>query len=253
MAPPRPIALPEPVRVFASPDGVVVELAQEGPRVVERHGERGREHLLDGPLRAFVFLANRGRELTMEGFAEVVPEGPPGAVTLTSWAELEAYASRLDATRSLPRQELLLASSITPALARSDSRFAEALATLLLLDWPSTLDVAATIEALEDPEPALFAVLVRELAASRRYPKELVRVATLHASPRIVDLALGALARTSDEDAWMDVLIEGEPALRANDAPRLAALAKEAPSREVATMCRDIARDLRPAPKIRRR
>ncbi|GAB4215507.1 MAG: hypothetical protein OHK0013_41180 [Sandaracinaceae bacterium] len=249
----RPSVLPEPVRAFASPDGVVVELAQEGVRVVERRGALGREHVLDGPLRAFVFLANRGRALTVEGFVEVVPEGPPTPVSIASWAELESYASRLDATRSLPRQEHMIASSITPALARTDSRFAEALATLLLLDWPSTLDVAATIDALDDPEPALFAVLARELSASRHYPKELVRVATSYASPRVADLALGALSRTTDPDAWMDVLIEGEPALRARDAPRLAVLAKKAPSREVATMCRDIARDLGGTPKPRRR
>jgi hypothetical protein len=251
--PSRPLPPDVPARDFESPAGVRVTLVLDGGRVVELHDGKRREHDLGEPLRAFVFVANRGRALTVEGFAEVAPPGPPREVTLASWEALEGYASRLDETRSLPRQELALVSSITPALARKDARLAEALALFLTLDWPSTFDVAGVIEALDDPEPALHAALARELTASRRYPKELARVATQHASPRIVALALDALERTPDPDAWMDVLIEGEPALAAGNLPALRSLAKRAPSRDVAKMIADIARDLERAGKRRRR
>lgn len=253
MTEPSRAPLPDvPARDFESPAGVRATLVLDGARVIEEHGGKRREHDLGGPLRAFVFVANRGRALTVEGFAEHVPEGPPCALSLEPWEALVAYASRLDETRSLPRQELAILSSLTAARARKDLRAAEALALFLTLDWPSTFDVAGVLEELADPEPALFAVLERELAAARRYPKELVRVATLHASPRIVALALDALDRTPDPDAWMDVLIEGEPALAPANLQELRALAKKAPSRDVAKMLGDIARDLEKASKRRR-
>ncbi len=243
-----------PARVFETSAGTRVSLAQEGQLLVELRGRGRKERDLGEPMRAFVGLANRARELTTQGYTEVVATRAPLAVDLGGWDAFAAYVSVVDPSRSLPQQELLVASSITAAMARREPRFGEALATLTILEWPSAFDVASTLEALDDAEAPLFEVLRRELAREKkRYPKELLRLAATHASPRVMSLALSAITRTRDPDAWMDVLIEGEHGLDATHLPAIRALVKKAPSRDVGRMIGDIAKDLERPGKKRRR
>ncbi len=229
------------------------EVGNAGATLLERgpHGLVVHEH--PDALGAFVGLARRARALFEQGFEELAPAQPPAPVVLDRFEAFEAYASAVDVGRSLPRQEHELAVAITPPRARRDPRFALAAASLVLLGWPASFDASSLIDALDDPGEALREVLSRELAASRRYPKELVRLACRHGSPETLTLALRALGRTRDPDAWLDVLIEGEPFLERPHVPALDALAKRAPSRDVARMAREIARDLKAPPRRGRR
>jgi len=145
-----------------------------------------------------------------------------------------------------------LAGGITPARARRDPRFALAAASLVLVGWPASFDASSLIDALDEPGEALREVLARSLSGSRRYPKELVRLACRHGSADTLKLALRALERSRDPDAWLDVLIEGEPFLERSHVAALEVLAKAAPSRDVAKMAREIVRDLRAPPRRRR-
>ena len=183
---------------------------------------------------------------------EIAPAQSPEPRRIGSWDELAIYASRLDQTRSLPRQELLIASTITPELTRREPRFGRALATLALLEWPSTFDVGGALATLDEPDLALADVLERELASEpKAYPMELVRLTALHGSARGVGLALAALSRTRDADAWLDVLIEGDPFFDRTHVPALEALGKRPPSRDVARIVREIAAEH--APRAKRR
>jgi hypothetical protein len=232
--------------------GKRVVLALDGTRSLERRGRAITAHTYADPVRAFVAVANRSRQLVREGYAELAPARTPEPLTLGSWEAFEAYASRLDETRSLPQQELLLASAITPALDRRDARFGRALATLTLLEWPSTLDVGGALAQLDEPDLALADVLERELACEpKSYPMELVRLTVLHGSERGVRLALEGLSRTRDPDAWLDVLIEGDPFFDPTHVPALEALDKRAPNRDVARILREIAAEHAPRRKRR--
>jgi len=229
------------------------QVGNAGARLFER-GPRGlvaREH--HDALGAFVGLARRARALFDQGFEELAPAHPAAPVILDRFEAFEAYASAVDVGRSLPRQEHELAMAITPARARRDPRFALAAASLVLVGWPASFDASTLIDALDEPGEALREVLARELSASRRYPKELVRLACHHGSGDTLTLALRALARTRDPDAWLDVLIEGEPFLERVHVAALETLAKRAPSRDVAKMAREIARDLKAPPRRGRR
>ncbi|MBX7193284.1 MAG: hypothetical protein K1X94_14615 [Sandaracinaceae bacterium] len=252
MARAREPGFPAAHRVFTPLRGSSVALALDADRVIERRARGLREARYGDPVRAFVALANRARALHAAGFAEEVPpaEAPPR--TLAGLDAVIAYAGVIDVTRSLPRQELSLAQALTPAAARQDERMAEALATLALLEWPSTFDVGGAIGAIDDPDEALVRVLARELSRDRAsYPKELVRLAVVHGSARSCTLALEALTRTRDPDAWLDVLIEGDPFFDRSHAPRLAELAKKAPNRDAARIAREIAAE-HAAPRRRR-
>lgn len=232
--------------------GERVGLALEGPRVHEHRGEATTTTVHRSVVRAFVALSNRARALEARGFAcvprpriDAVDEEPS---VVGSWADFEAYVGRVDLRRSLPAQELRVASALTRSVVRGEPRFGDALAIFTLLEWPHAFDVEPEIEKLREPEVFLFATLEAELAADpSAYPKELVRIASHHASPRVIDLALHALQRTRDEDAWMDVLIEGEDAMEARHASVLGRLAASAPSPAVKKLLADIAKDLRSA------
>lgn len=253
MRPPPSSADPQAFRAFVPLEGPTVSLGLDAGALIERCDGREVRTEFGGPVRAFVALANRARALWAKGHVEQAPASglADELPALTAWEAIVAYAGCLDGTRSLPRQELALCAALTPALARRDPAAAAALATLVLLEWPTAFDVAASIEALGDAaEPALTAALAAELARTNDgYPKALVRLAMLFGSPESATLALGALSRTRDPDAWFDVLIEGEPHFDASHASVLAALAPQAPDRDVGKMAREIARDLAPAPR----
>jgi hypothetical protein len=233
-----------PVRELVGLGGDRVALALEGACTFERRGRAITARAFADPVRAFVAVGNRARRLVREGYVEALPRTvpeAPEAPALATWDALVAYASRLDESRSLPRQELVLSASITPALVRRDARCAVALATLTLLEWPSAFDVAASLAQLEEPEAALAEVLDRELASDPKiYPTELVRLTALHGSPRGMGLVLDALSRTRDPDAWLDVLLEGDPFFERTHVSRLEALGRRAPSRDVAQIVREI-------------
>lgn len=249
----RPERMPEvPVRELVDLGGKRVALALEGARSIERRGRAITARTFADPVRAFVAVANRARRLVRDGYAELTPTGVAEPLALASWDALVAYASRLDEGRSLPQQELLLACAVTPDLDRRDPRFGRALATLALLEWPSTFDVGGALATLDEPDLALADVLERELAAEpRAYPMELVRLTALHGSARGVGLALAALSRTRDADAWLDVLIEGDPFFDSTHVPALEALGKRAPSRDVARILGEIAAEHAPRRKRR--
>jgi hypothetical protein len=250
----RPERMPEvPVRELVDLGGKRVGLALEGARSIERRGRAITARTFADPVRAFVAVANRARRLVRDGFAELTPTTAVAEpLVLASWDALVAYASRLDERRSLPQQELLLACAITPDLDRRDPRFGRALATLALLEWPSTFDVGGALATLDEPDLALADVLERELASEpKAYPMELVRLTALHGSARGVGLALSALSRTRDADAWLDVLIEGDPFFDSTHVPALEALGKRAPSRDVARILREIAAEHTPRRKRR--
>jgi hypothetical protein len=64
-------------------------------------------------------------------------------------------------------------------------------------------------------------------------------------------LALEALSRTRDPDAWLDVLIEGDPFFDSTHVQTLEALGERAPTRDVARILREIASELAPRRKRR--
>lgn len=241
-----------PLRELVDLAGKRVVLALDGARSLERRGRAITAHTFADPVRAFVAVANRARHLVREGYAEIPPSREAEPATLVSWETLATYASRLDASRSLPQQELAIAVAITPELARREPRCAAALATLTLLEWPSTFDVAGALRELDEPDLVLADVLERELAReAKAYPMELVRLTALHGSSRGCALALEALSRTRDPDAWLDVLIEGDPFFDSTHVPTLEALAKRAPSRDVARILGEIAAEHAPRRKRR--
>ncbi len=240
-------------RSFSSPRAPSVRLGLAACALVERGGSRDRRERFETPLRAFVALGNRARALTRRGYAEAPIVDPAlEAPRLAAFDAIERYASTLDPRRSLPRQELAIARGLERAIRGGDPRPAEALATLALSRWPSACDVEPALAAAPLAPEALHRVLARELARERRgYPRELVRLALALGSRASAPLALAALARTRDPDAWLDVLIEGEALFGPEDAPRLLALAREAPDRDTARMAADIARTLAPRPRRR--
>lgn len=228
----------------------IVWLGNVGARFIERRGASERAVEYDDPMRAFVAVCLRARALLAQGFEEASdlaggsasPVAPP-----RTYADLERYVSSVDGSRSLVGQETVVAGALAHLVPRGDPRAARAAAVLSLVAWPTVADVASILARAPEPEPALFAVLERELFHSREYPKELVRIACAHGSARTVGLALRALARTRDPDAWLDVLIEGEPWLNDSHLPALAMLIRRAPSREVAKVAREVVRDLEAA------
>lgn len=219
-----------------------------GTTLLERRGAATpKASTFETPMRAFVALANRARALQAAGFVEDAPRSDVPAPSLVDHDAIARYAGSVDATRSLPLQEMSIAHALTPHLARREPRVAEMIATLMLLAWPVTFDVGALIAELDGPEVALTGVLDRELTRSKGYPKELVRQAMIHGSAESCTLALRALTRTKDPDAWFDVLIEGDPFFDRTHVPALTALAPSAPSKDIAKMAREIAKDLAPA------
>ncbi len=242
-----------------------------GTSLLERRGSLApKATTFETPTRAFVALANRARALLAAGLVEDAPrsDAPLAALGLEDLGledlgledlgledlgledhdAIARYVGSIDATRSLPLQEMLIAQALTPQLARRDPRVAEMIATLTLLVWPVTFDVGALLAELDGPEDALARVLARELSRSRSgYPKELVRQAMIHGSAESCTLALRALSRTKDPDAWFDVLIEGDPFFDRSHVPALTALASRAPSKDIAKMAREIAKELAPA------
>lgn len=234
-------------RRFEPTDGPPVDLGLSGSTFFERR-DRWRPTTFEHSVRAFVALANRARALALAGYVELAPAHASDAPVLVDYDTIAAYAGMVDSTRSLPRQEMVVAMALTAELARRDARVADQLATLTLLRWPVTFDVGALLAELDGPEEALTRVLARELARPKSgYPKELVRQAMIHGSAESCTLALRALSRTKDPDAWFDVLIEGDPFFDRSHVPALTALAAKAPSKDIAKMAREIAKDLAPA------
>lgn len=257
-------------RAFVGLDESVTRLGLEGSVLVERRGRHEERTPFGSILRAFVALGQRARALALLGIIEAPAEArvgarretpsespsesPSGAPRLASLDAIERYASALDPAVSLPQLERVIARSLTPALTAQDERAADALATLALLEWPSSLDVGALLEPRREAPSALHRVLVRELERDPAcYPKELVRLALVTGSRPSASVALAALRRTRSPDAWLDVLIEGEPLFRPTDARALLALSEHAPERDIAKTARDIARDLAPRPRRARR
>ena len=135
-------------------------------------------------------------------------------------------------------------------------RFAPALniafsaATLAAIAWLATQPLPAEGWLRLDPLnlPLVLAAAVVGLALVQepaRYPKELIRLASALGNAKVVRACLGALTQVDDEDAWMDILIEGEPAMERTDVKLLRDLAEKAPSKQVAKLARQIAADLR--------
>ena len=248
-----------PYRSFEPLRGAPIALGLAGATLLERRGSLApKVATFETSMRAFVGLANRARALLASGFVEDAPDNDTSRSTssLEDHDAIARYAGSIDVTRSLPLQEMSIAHALSPKLARRDPRVAEMIATLMLLAWPVTFDVGALLAELDGPEEALTKVLARELARSRTvYPKELVRQAMIHGSAESCTLALRALSRTKDPDAWLDVLIEGDPFFERIHVPALTALAPSAPSKDIAKMAREIARDLAPTrrPTKRRR
>lgn len=241
-----------PYRSFEPLRGAPIALGLAGATLLERRGAAApKASTYETPMRAFVALANRARALSLSGLVEDAPRTDPSSPAAPSLEDHDAiarYAGSIDAMRSLPSQEMTIAQALLAQRARRDRRIAEMIATLTLLAWPVAFDVGALIAELDDPAEALGSVLERELARGKSgYPKELVRHAMIHGSADSCTLALRALSRTKDPDAWFDVLIEGDPFFDRTHVPALSALVSKAPSKDIAKMAREIAKDLAPA------
>ena len=253
--------MPQPAEVtyrsFEPLRGASVALGLARATLLERRGAAApKSTTFETPMRAFVALANRARALLASGFVEDAPrtDARLDAPSLEDHDAIARHAGSVDATRSLPLQEMSIAHALTPELARRDPRVVEMIATLTLLAWPVTFDVGALLAELDGPEVALWQVLDRELSRPRSgYPKELVRQAMIHGSAQSCTLALRALSRTKDPDAWFDVLIEGDPFFDRSHVPALTALAPKAPSKDIAKMAREIANELTPRAPIRKK
>ena len=236
-----------PSRTFLPLEGEPIQLALLEGEVVET---RGTELLAQTafPSRPFAFVgyANRVRRLLEEGFVE--KELVPSATlpTLADAAEILTYASSCDVTRSQVQQEAAIGFALARPRIERSALWKELAATFLCIDWPHVFDIEPLIHAGRRTEAPWLAVVTLALAQEpRRYPKELIRLASTLGNAKVVRACLAALHHVEDEDAWMDVLIEGEPVMERVDVKLLRDLSEKAPSKQVAKLARQIAADLR--------
>lgn len=236
-----------PSRTFLPLEGERVQLTLVDGEVIEVRGDVAVSQTVfaSRPF-AFVGYANRVRRLLAEGFAEEVFMPSATQPTLGDVAAILVYASTCDLTRSQVQQEAAIGLALgRPGIERS-ALWKELAATFACIDWPQVFCVEPLLRNGRRTEAPWLAVvglaLVQEPA---RYPKELIRLASALGNAKVVRACLGALTQVDDEDAWMDILIEGEPAMERTDVKLLRDLAEKAPSKQVAKLARQIAADLR--------
>ena len=232
-------------RVLVPMEGPPIHLSLGEAKLVEqREGAAPVETLFASRPFAFVGFANRARQLLAEGFIEHEVVAQATLPTLSDSSEVLAYMSCCDVTRSQVQQE----AAVGVALARvpRDALWKELVATLSCVEWPHVFDVEPLLRGARRTEAPWLAVVALALEQEpTRYPRELIRIASTLGSAKVVRLCMQALSRVQDEDAWMDVLIEGEPVMERSDSAQLRVLAKEAPSKQVAKLVRQIVADLR--------
>ena len=195
---------------------------------------------------AFVGYANRVRRLLAEGFIEKEQVPTATLPTLSDASEILAYASTCDLTRSQVQQEAAIGFALARPRIERSALWKELVATFVCIDWPHVFGIEPLVRGGRRTEAPWLAVVTLALELDRtRHPKELVRVASTFGSAKVVRACLNALSTVDDEDAWMDVLIEGEPAMERADVKLLRELAEKALLKQVAKLVRQIASDLR--------
>ena len=233
-------------RTFLPVEGERILLSLVEGSVIERRGAEATETRFPSLPFAFVGYANRVRRLLAEGFIEQELVPTATLPTLSDASEILAYASRCDLTRSQVQQEAAIGFALARPRIERNALWKELVATFTCIDWPHVFDVEPLLHGARRTEAPWLAVVTLALSQEpTRYPKELIRLASTLGNAKVVRLCLQALLRVQDEDAWMDVLIEGEPAMERADVKQLRALAEAAPSTQVAKLAKQIAADLK--------
>ena len=235
-----------PSRTFVPLEGEPIQLALLDGAMIESCGAQTPTRT-EFPSRPFAFVgyANRVRRLLAAGFVEQTFVPTATLPTLSDAPEILTYASTCDLTRTQVQQEAAVGFALgRPGLERS-ALWKELVATLMCLDWPQVFRVEPLVTGRRTEAPWLAAVTLALTIESMGYPKELVRMASTFGSGKVVRVCLNSLTKVDDEDTWMDVLIEGEPAMEPVDIKLLRELATKAPSKQVAKMAKQIAADLR--------
>lgn len=236
-----------PSRTFLPLEGEPIQLTLVDGEVVETRGNVlvSQTAFPSRPF-AFVGYANRVRGLLAEGFAEEVVVPSATLPTLSDAAAILTYASTCDVTRSQVQQEAAIGFALARPRIERSALWKELVATFACIDWPQVFCVEPLLQNGRRTESPWLAVVTLALAQEpSRYPKELIRLASTLGNAKVVRACLGALTKVADEDAWMDILIEGEPAMERADVKLLRDLAEKAPSKQVAKLARQIAADLR--------
>jgi len=236
-----------PSRTFLPLEGEPIELALLDGEVIEMRGDSvlSQTAFPSHPF-AFVGYANRVRRLLEEGFIEEVLLPTSTLPTLGDAAAILLYASTCDLTRSQVQQEVAIGFALARPRIEQSALWKELVATFACIVWPQVFCIEPLLWGARRTEAPWLAVVTLALAQEPpRYPKELIRLASTLGNAKVVRVCLNALPKVEDEDAWMDVLIEGEPAMERVDVKLLRELAVKAPSREVAKLARQIATDLR--------
>lgn len=236
-----------PSRTFLSLEGERLRLTLFEGAVIEARGD-GPPSQTTFPSRPFAFVgfANRVRRLLAEGFIEQELVPTATLPTLADASAILAYASTCDLTRSQVQQEAAIGFALARPRIERGALWKELVATFSCIDWPQVFCVEPLLKSGRRTEAPWLAVVTLALQLEpASYPKELVRLASAMGNAKVIRVCLNALPKVDDEDAWMDVLIEGEPAMEEVDAKLLRELAGNAPSKQVAKLAKQIAADLR--------
>lgn len=240
------VAMP-PARIFLPVEGERIRLSLFEGSVIEQRGEEAPVETRFPSLPfAFVGYANRVRRLLAEGFMEQELVPTATLPTLSDASEILAYAAKCDLTRSQVQQEAAIGFALGRPRVERSALWKELVATFACIDWPHVFDVEPLLHGARRTEAPWLAVVTLALAHDpAAYPKELIRMASTFGNAKVVRLCVQALLRVQDEDAWMDVLIEGEPAMERADVKPLRALVEAAPSKQVAKLVKQIVADLK--------